>query len=68
MVKPPTRDGQHGRRHHGAGRHAPRSGEPSTETRNRLALSRFTYSGGYDGYEGRMILRPDWAKPSGSKR
>jgi len=68
MVKPPTRDGQHGRGHLGATRHAPRAGEHSTEMRNRLALNRFTYRGGYDGYEGRMILRPDMDKPSGSKQ
>ena len=67
MVKPTT-GSQHGRRHAGSARHAPRAGESSVEMRNRLALSRFTYSGGYDGYEGRMILRPETAKPSGSKR
>ncbi|KQT53402.1 hypothetical protein ASG52_04565 [Methylobacterium sp. Leaf456] len=65
MVTPPTRDGQHRRCPNGAAR--PRNGEASTEMRNRLALNRFTYRGGYDGYEGRMILRPELAKPSGSK-
>ena len=68
MAKPPTTGLQQGRRFHGAPRHAPRAGEPSSEARGRLALSRFTYNGGYDGYEGRMILRPETAKPSGSKR
>ncbi len=68
MAKPPTRDEHYARRHHGAPRHAPRTGEPSAEMRNRLALNRFTYAGGYDGYEGRMILRPEMAKPSGTKR
>lgn len=67
MVKSTT-GSQQGRRPTRTTRHAHRAGEPSTETRNRVALSRFTYSGGYDGYEGRMILRPDSAKPTGSKR
>lgn len=67
MVKPTT-GSQHGRRHAGSARHAPRKPDCSVELRNRLALSRFTYSGGYDGYEGRMILRPETMKPSGSKR
>lgn len=28
----------------------------ASERRQQLALNRFTYSGGYDGFEGRMIL------------
>lgn len=67
MVKPPEIGSHQGRRQARTTRHAHRA-ESSTEMRNRLALSRFTYSGGYDGYEGRMILKPDRAKPSGSKR
>lgn len=68
MVKPPMSGSQPGRRHFESSRHPPRAGEPSSETRNRLALHRFTYSGGYDGYEGRMILKPGATKPSGSTR
>lgn len=46
-------------------RHARRSplrswqSEPSPETVRRAAFNRFSYSGGYDGYEGRMMLTPD---------
>ncbi|MBK3404301.1 hypothetical protein H0176_06910 [Methylorubrum populi] len=32
--------------------------ELTSERRQQLALNRFTYSGGYDGFEGRMILSP----------
>lgn len=67
MAKPTTGSHQ-GRRDAGSARPVPQAGESSTQTRNRLALNRFTYRGGYDGYEGRMILRPDAAEPSGTKR
>lgn len=30
--------------------------ELTSERRQQLALNRFTYSGGFDGFEGRMIL------------
>ena len=30
--------------------------ELTSERRQQLALNRFTYSGGYDGFEGRMML------------
>jgi hypothetical protein len=33
--------------------------ELTSERRQQLALNRFTYRGGYDGFEGRMILKPD---------
>ncbi|MBD8905821.1 hypothetical protein [Methylorubrum zatmanii] len=42
--------------------------EPSPETRKRLALNRFSYSGGYDGYEGRMMLKPEDGKLSGQTK
>lgn len=41
--------------------------EHASETRRRIAISRFTYSGGYDGFEGRMILRPETGERPGSK-
>ena len=46
-------------------RHARRSplrswqSEPSQEMVRRAAFNRFSYSGGYDGYDGRMMLTPE---------
>jgi hypothetical protein len=68
MVKSRMTGSQSDRRSLDEVRHSARANEPSVEIRNRLARNRFTYSGGYDGYEGRMILRPDNAKPPGTKR
>jgi len=45
-------------------------GDLTSERRSKIALSRFTYSGGYDGFEGRMILKPEMRRsgcPDGSR-
>lgn len=68
MVKSRMTGSQSDRRSLNEVRHPPRASEPSVEIRNRLARNRFAYSGGYDGYEGRMVLRPESAKPSEAKR
>ncbi len=34
----------------------------TSERRQQLALNRFTYSGGFDGYEGRMTCPPAWRR------
>ncbi len=41
---------------------------PASERRQQLALNRFTYSGGYDGFEGRMILSRQDAEASERKK
>ncbi|GJE29031.1 hypothetical protein [Methylobacterium organophilum] len=41
-------------------------GELSPEMKRKLALNRFTYSGGFDGYEGRMMLSPEPGAPKGA--
>lgn len=34
--------------------------DTASERARCMALNRFTYSGGFDGYEGRMICPPSW--------
>ncbi len=58
MPKPYSTQGQT-RRRIGEPGLSPRESDLSLERRRKLALNRFTYSGGYDGYEGRMILKPE---------
>jgi hypothetical protein len=58
MPKPYSTLGQ-ARRRIGGQQTAQQESDLSLERRQKLALNRFTYSGGYDGYEGRMILKPE---------
>ncbi len=36
--------------------------DTAPERARSAALNRFTYSGGFDGYEGRMICPPQWRR------
>lgn len=64
MPKPYSTQGQ-ARRRVGEPQTAQRESDLSLERRQKLALNRFTYSGGYDGYEGRMILKPELSRRDG---
>ncbi|MEH3119218.1 MAG: hypothetical protein PGN25_16920 [Methylorubrum populi] len=56
MPKPHSTPSRKGRRPVRNSYRSPQENESTAERRRQLAISRFTYSGGYDGYEGRMIL------------
>ena len=59
MPKPHSTSTGQARRRVGEPNPSHRESDVSLERRRKLALNRFTYSGGYDGYEGRMILKPE---------
>lgn len=70
MPKPYSTRPEQARRRFGEPSPPQREGDLSLERRRKLALNRFTYSGGFDGYEGRMILRPELRRggcPDGSR-
>ncbi|ACK84371.1 MULTISPECIES: hypothetical protein [Methylorubrum] len=56
MPKPYSTPPAKGRRHIGNAHRLYQGSELTSERRQQLALNRFTYSGGFDGFEGRMIL------------
>ena len=57
----------HARRAASKARTASYDAEQSSERKRKLALNRFSYSGGFDGYEGRMILKPDHGASSAER-
>ncbi|WP_232628310.1 hypothetical protein [Methylobacterium sp. Leaf118] len=59
MSKPPLTRSAKGRRSARSSDGSAWTSEQASETRRKIAINRFTYRGGYDGYEGRMILRPE---------
>ncbi|KQQ12974.1 hypothetical protein ASF53_12260 [Methylobacterium sp. Leaf123] len=56
MPKPYSTPPAKGRQQIGNAHHLHQGSELTSERRQKLALNRFTYSGGFDGFEGRMIL------------
>ncbi|AWI89965.1 hypothetical protein C0214_17865 [Methylobacterium sp. DM1] len=58
MRKPYSISPAKGQRHIRNAHRFHQDSELTYERRQQLALNRFTYSGGYDGFEGRMILSP----------